>query len=52
MRKFKILNIFLVVLAIFIFPTIVNAQRFYPEGTDINVWIDDTKWYVFTRDNL
>lgn len=52
MRKFKILNMLLVVLAIFIFPTIVNAQRFYPEGTDLNVWIDDTKWYVFTRDNL
>lgn len=39
-------------LIVFAFPTIVNAQRFYPDGTDLSVWIDDTKWYVFTRNNI
>lgn len=52
MKKLKKLNIFLILLALLVLPTIVNAQTFYPEGTDLNVWIDDTKWYVFTRDNL
>ena len=49
MKKIK----YLILLALtLILPITVNAQRYYPEGTDLNIWIDDTKWYVFTRDNL
>lgn len=40
------------IMAIFIFPTIASAETFYPEDTDLSIYLDDTKWYVFTRDNL
>jgi len=50
MKKFKFLSI--IFMAILIFPMVANAQRYYPEGTDLSINIDDTTWYVFTRDNL
>ncbi len=33
-------------------PTSAYAQRYSVSGTDISVNIDDTEWYVFTRNNL
>jgi len=49
--KKKFLTIIFVML-IFIFPTTVDAKRFYPEDTDLSIWIDEEKWQVFTRDNI
>lgn len=51
MRKI-ILNVILVVTLILMCPTMVEAQRFYLEDTDLSVWINEEEWYVFTRNNL
>ena len=31
---------------------LVGAQQYAMEDTDIHITVDDTMWYVFTRDNL
>ena len=31
---------------------LVGAQKYQMEDTDIHITVDDTMWYVFTRDNL
>ncbi len=33
-------------------PLAVSAQTYEVEGTDMTITIDDSIWYVFTRDNL
>lgn len=45
-------TLILIILILAMVPTTVHAKKFYPKGTDLNIDIDDTEWYVFTRDNL
>jgi len=35
-----------------ILPFSVSAQTYRVEGTDLSITVDDTVWYVFTRDNI
>lgn len=35
-----------------IMPTMVSAQTYAVEGTDLSITIDDTAWYILTRDNI
>lgn len=49
-RLFKGLIVLLI--TVLIIPAITYAKEFSIENTDIKVNLDDTKWYVFTRDNL
>lgn len=37
---------------IFCLPTTTYAKNYNPVGTDISISVDDTSWYVFTRDNI
>ena len=39
-------------LVTFALPTNVYAKTYAVDGTDMTVTVDDTYWYVFTRDNL
>ena len=35
-----------------IMPTMVSAQTYVVEGTDLSITIDDAVWYILTRDNI
>lgn len=50
-RRLSVLLTILILLFI-LCPVTVSAQTYTLSGTDMSVQIDDTMWYVFTRDNL
>ena len=51
--KKKLCLIFLaIVCAIAILPISAFAQTYTMSGTDMHISLDDTVWYVFTRDNI
>ena len=39
-------------LCLSLLPTAASAATFSPSDTDISINLDDSQWYVFTRDNL
>ncbi len=42
-----------VILSFMVFlPVYVHAETYYLSGTDMDVEVDDSLWYVFTRDNI
>ena len=50
--KNRILIITIILLVLSAIPTIVNAKVYNISGTDMDISIDDTEWYVFTRSNI
>lgn len=42
----------MIILFVVCSPLAVSAQTYEVEGTDMTITIDDSIWYVFTRDNL
>lgn len=50
--KRKLRNFFASLLTLLLIPTLVFAQNYSLTGTDIHLTVDDTIWYVFTRDNI
>ena len=50
-RILTFLSIIFMLVAV-ILPTNVSAQTYTVGGTDLTITIDDSIWYVFTRDNI
>lgn len=49
----KIFTCFLFMVVVMLGFTIsANAKKYSLDGTDISILLDDTRWYVFTRDNI
>lgn len=46
---------FLMTICLFLFvcsPITASAQTYAPSDTDVSIQVDDSYWYVFTRDNI
>lgn len=50
-RRFSVLLVVLLCLAAWL-PAVAAARDYTLSGTDMTITVDDTMWYVFTRDNL
>ena len=50
--KHRIRFLFAVLILCLVFPLTVYAETYSMSDTDISICIDDTSWYVFTRDNI
>lgn len=50
-RKLSVFMAFMISLMV-LSPITVHAKSYHLGGTDMSIQVDDTSWYVFTRDNM
>lgn len=48
----KKISYIILLLLFMVFPSHIEAKEYNVSGTDVSINIDDSKWIVFTRDNL
>ena len=52
MKRLFCLLLAAVLCAMAYFPVTASAAKYAVSGTDMTVELDDSQWYVFTRDNV
>jgi hypothetical protein len=52
MKRFICVYLIVILCVATVLPTAVSAETYKLGGTDISISVDNSKWYVFTRDNI
>ena len=52
MKRFICVYLIVILCVATVLPTAASAETYKLGGTDISISVDNSKWYVFTRDNI
>ena len=52
MKRSKCIIMTLIFCLMVFMPISVYAETYHLGGTDMSIQVDDSSWYVFTRDNI